>query len=164
MAVRLRAANPDLFREADRRHRAKDIEKSRAKDRAQWHKLDSVEKYERRRKRSLMAYGLTVAQHAALLESQGCRCAVCGNPDPGAKGWCIDHDHEIGKTAVRGLVCLICNVVLGMMGDSLAGVRRYGWTLGVSYFEITVPLTQRRLAVIRSRDVESVMTSDRQVC
>ena len=34
----------------------------------------------------------------------------------------VDHDHLTGK--IRGLLCLQCNVGIGMLGDNLEGVQK----------------------------------------
>ncbi len=64
-------------------------------------------------------YGLTAEQFAALLDAQGGRCAICKTtePVPGKAGtWHVDHDHATG--AVRGLLCVNCNTVLGRARDN----------------------------------------------
>ena len=53
-------------------------------------------------------YGMTPADHEAMLEAQGGRCAVCGQD----KDLVVDHNHKTGK--VRGLLCRTCNFVIGM--------------------------------------------------
>jgi hypothetical protein len=55
-------------------------------------------------------YGITKAQYDALLEAQGGVCALCLRP-PGKRRLNVDHDHETGR--VRGLLCTICNRILG---------------------------------------------------
>lgn len=49
-------------------------------------------------------------------------CELCGNPPKGGKGLCLDHCHATGK--FRGWLCHGCNLALGILGDSLAGVAR----------------------------------------
>jgi hypothetical protein len=44
-----------------------------------------------------------VEKRAALLELQGCRCAICGADSPR----CADHDHTTGL--LRGMLCPACN-------------------------------------------------------
>lgn len=80
-------------------------------------------------------YGLTVEAYEALM-AKG-RCDACGTTDPGpggTRGWHVDHDHaccpgdrSCGK-CVRGLLCVRCNVALGMADDSpdrLRSLLRY---------------------------------------
>jgi len=63
-------------------------------------------------------YGITEDDVMRLAESQGGRCAVCGDtPDTGKfHGLHVDHCHEMG--AVRGLLCRFCNLALGHAKDS----------------------------------------------
>lgn len=59
-----------------------------------------------------MYYGLTCAEFEQLVLRAEGRCERCGDemraPD-------IDHDHQIGRHAVRGLVCHQCNIVIAMI-------------------------------------------------
>lgn len=77
---------------------------------------------ERRNRTSVAArYGLSPADYAALLASQGGRCAICDTTSPGRSGskhFAIDHDHQTGR--VRGLLCNGCNMALGALGDDPA--------------------------------------------
>ena len=62
-------------------------------------------------------YGITPEQYDAMLAAQGGHCAVC----PVMRGSVhrerlyVDHDHETGK--VRGLLCSVHNVILGLVKD-----------------------------------------------
>jgi hypothetical protein len=82
------------------------------------HRLLIAEKQSHRRRRT--KYRLTPADHTALLEAQGSRCACCGAEltlkSP------IDHDHETGR--VRGILCHNCNLGIGRLGDSIEGLER----------------------------------------
>lgn len=67
-------------------------------------------------------YGVTPEQFAALLASQGGRCAICRTDQPGGKGgWHLDHDHKDDR--VRGLLCASCNLLLGHAKDDLDLLR-----------------------------------------
>lgn len=66
-------------------------------------------------------YGLSMADHAALLAKQGGGCAICG-ATKGSNGTKytklqVDHDHRTGK--VRGLVCIRCNGLLGKSDEMI---------------------------------------------
>lgn len=66
-------------------------------------------------------YGIELEEYGDLLEHQGGNCAVCGaEPGPRRK-LDIDHDHQTG--AVRGLLCLHCNLALGHLRESAALAR-----------------------------------------
>lgn len=86
-------------------------------------------------------YGMTNDEYVDLLEEQGGVCAVCGSDDPLAPGrprkdgekksqgsFHVDHDHETGK--VRGLVCSMCNRMLGQGRDSSTVLQ-----LGAEYLQ-----------------------------
>lgn len=69
-------------------------------------------------------YGLSKTQILELLEKQDNKCALCNKPflSMWGKDMHIDHDHETNK--VRGLLCLSCNVGLGMLGDNEEGLTK----------------------------------------
>lgn len=70
-------------------------------------------------------YGLTSEDYDRLLESQGGKCAGCGDCSDAAVLH-VDHDHETGE--VRGLLCGPCNRTIGMAmdrPDRLIGLTRY---------------------------------------
>lgn len=80
-------------------------------------------------------YGLTNEQYAERLVAQGGVCAVCGGAETFAGGrggtpgaFHVDHDHETGE--VRGLVCALCNRMLGQSRDNPATLRA-----GADYLE-----------------------------
>jgi hypothetical protein len=79
-------------------------------------------------------YGLGHGEWDAMLERQGGRCQICGTDQPGGTGWHTDHDHATG--AVRALLCLKCNLMLGYADDNrsvLASAIEYldCWTLPI---------------------------------
>ena len=55
---------------------------------------------------------------------KGC-CALCDRPRPQN----LDHDHDSGL--VRGLLCISCNKLLGLLGRSIAN-KKEGWRVGKS--------------------------------
>lgn len=57
-------------------------------------------------------YGITPEQYEVMLLVQGGTCAVCGDV-PGH--YHVDHCHDTGK--VRGLLCRMCNLGIGHLGD-----------------------------------------------
>jgi hypothetical protein len=59
----------------------------------------------------LQRYGIGADDVAALIESQGGVCAICGRPDPQH----VDHCHETGL--IRGILCFNCNGGLGQFRD-----------------------------------------------
>lgn len=63
-----------------------------------------------RKQRLRKEYNLTLADYDAMLTAQGGVCAICNKP-PKKYRLSVDHSHTTG--AVRGLLCVGCNVKLG---------------------------------------------------
>ena len=61
-------------------------------------------------------YGITPAQHAAMMVAQQGKCAACAQPFPSSQHTHIDHCHATGK--VRGILCKACNNAIGFLKDS----------------------------------------------
>jgi hypothetical protein len=59
-------------------------------------------------------YGITIEEYDTLLLAQGGVCGICKQP-PSERYLAVDHDHETGE--VRGLLCIGCNVALGLFED-----------------------------------------------
>jgi hypothetical protein len=57
-------------------------------------------------------YGISLAQFNEMVDGQGGRCAICGIRPVRLH---IDHDHVGG--AIRGLLCINCNMALGLLRD-----------------------------------------------
>lgn len=55
------------------------------------------------------AYALTCEEFDELQAKAQGACARCGGSD---RPLWIDHDHEVGRWAVRGLICPSCNVLM----------------------------------------------------
>ncbi|MCE5263250.1 MAG: endonuclease VII domain-containing protein [Deltaproteobacteria bacterium] len=68
-------------------------------------------------------YGITLEQYRQILKLQGNICAICGTGNPGKMGrFYVDHCHVTKR--VRGLLCNLCNVGIGSMGDDPTRLRR----------------------------------------
>jgi hypothetical protein len=63
-------------------------------------------------------YGITSLEFDSLLESQNGGCAICGIK----KNLVIDHCHN--TKIVRGILCKICNFVIGWYGDDSKRVEQ----------------------------------------
>ena len=100
------------------RHKAYCIshqEESRAKSAAHGKIYRATHKEHLRWLDKKLRYGLSRADFDTLLEKQGGACAVCKKADWNGRGPMVDHNHETGK--VRGLLCVKCNVSVGMVND-----------------------------------------------
>lgn len=82
-------------------------------------------------------YGLEHADYQRMLSEQGGVCAICRQPETatyasGVKRLSVDHDHAIGRSgdAVRGLLCTLCNTMIGHARDDASRLRS-----GAEYLE-----------------------------
>jgi len=72
--------------------------------------------------RNIESYGLTKEQYLKLHDAQEGRCAICHRTPEEAQNTeshpnlVVDHDHETG--AIRGLLCVHCNQMLGHADDN----------------------------------------------
>ena len=72
----------------------------------------------------LNRHGLTKENFMQIVSNQDNKCALCRKPFEGlfGKDCHIDHCHETNR--VRGLLCMPCNVGLGMLGDNVEGLKK----------------------------------------
>lgn len=59
-------------------------------------------------------YGITEEQYKRLLEIQNNACAICQKTSK--RRFCVDHCHKTNR--VRGLLCYLCNIMLGRLDDN----------------------------------------------
>ena len=65
-------------------------------------------------------YGITLEEYDEMAKDG---CNICGKTNEENKGHlAVDHDHETGK--VRGILCVMCNLGLGNLGDNVEGLTR----------------------------------------
>lgn len=111
-----RKNNPELY------------EKERQK-RSEWYQKkyhgDPDYRASRNRKTAVSRYGLSVDDYAEMLKAQNYACAICKtlHYDEHRKRLYIDHDHPLGKKAVRGLLCQNCNIGLGVFKDNIDSLK-----------------------------------------
>lgn len=69
-------------------------------------------------------YGLSADQFASMIQSQNGRCACCRTPFGLLKATrpCVDHCHHTGQ--IRGILCRLCNTLIGHASDSPKALRR----------------------------------------
>lgn len=75
----------------------------------------------------LRKYGITVEQYEEMHIEQNGLCAICGKPETMIKKkrvvrLSVDHNHKTGET--RGLLCQICNFVIGLMKENSCNLRK----------------------------------------
>ena len=86
--------------------------------------LHVSETYEYQRSKRLEKYGLTLNDYDAMLEEQQGVCAICGGePDTRWRMLAVDHDHATGK--VRGLLCMVCNTMIGRLENRMEMTLKY---------------------------------------
>jgi hypothetical protein len=81
---------------------------------------DSQRKDKAQKDRNLARYGLSSLDYKNLLDSQGGACAICRmlpRTIQHPKNLSVDHCHIFG--IVRGLLCINCNIGLGLLDDSI---------------------------------------------
>lgn len=97
--------NPGGALEATRQWRKRNQDKIH-----EYNKLYRSDNPTSNRRNWLKRYGMTLEQYNELLNSQNGTCAICKTP-PTRKHLSIDHCHSSG--AVRGLLCITCNTMIG---------------------------------------------------
>lgn len=107
-------------------------ERERIKDNlyAKQYRAAHLDKYRaNERDQRLMAHGISLEQFAHMVRVQENRCAICRRERQTTR-WHVDHDHRCcpgvyscGK-CIRGLLCGSCNLAVGALGDSVAGLMQ----------------------------------------
>ena len=69
------------------------------------------------------SYGLTEVTFQELLVRQEGVCGICRDPLQPGPGTHVDHDHKLGKRALRGLLCRNCNPGLGHVREDVEVLR-----------------------------------------
>lgn len=127
---RWRKANPEKHRASHRAFYARNAVRIRAATNAK-RAADPTQRSRAHWAWIKRKYGLTKEQWLAIFDAQGERCAICRAQEPkSAHGWHTDHDHKTGE--VRGILCHLCNRMLGFARDEPARLRA-----GASYLERT---------------------------
>lgn len=74
-------------------------------------------------------HGITSLEKGLIADAQD-GCAICGCPNPGRKGWGVDHDRKCCTgdqscpSCRRGILCGWCNSALGYAVDDPVRLRR----------------------------------------
>jgi hypothetical protein len=69
------------------------------------------------RARVAKVYGIQPDDYDRLYVAQEGRCAICRRATGKTRRLAVDHDHATGK--VRGLLCRVCNSMLGHARDDI---------------------------------------------
>ena len=62
-------------------------------------------------------FNISMKEWETIFNNQGKVCAICKIDKPSGMGWHTDHDHETNK--VRGILCMNCNMALGLFKDKV---------------------------------------------
>lgn len=87
----------------------------------EWVKKHPVEAARHRRNHHLRRkFGITLEEAEKLLAAQDGVCAICKEPIADSRGYSphVDHDHTTGR--VRGILCMTCNLGIGVFKDDPA--------------------------------------------
>lgn len=132
-----RLAHPERVAEIDRKSHEKRREQNRIDAREHYRKHPEKKKAAQTKYREthrdtinakqrivklLTKYGMTPEDRDTMLTWQGGVCAICGTDNPGRNGWQIDHCHN--SNTVRGILCLGCNISLGLMDDNVDNLKK----------------------------------------
>ena len=70
----------------------------------------------------LTRYGITLDDFNKMLKSQDNKCAICLQKLKLGRSTHVDHCHSTNK--VRGLLCVKCNLALGLLKDNVEALDR----------------------------------------
>ncbi|MBB4235016.1 endonuclease VII domain-containing protein [Rhizobium esperanzae] len=109
--------------EMERRERVPDLLQKRKRAVKERKEGWSEERKEQDRRRTYSNqlrknYGITIEDFDDMYDAQGGKCRICETTKPkGRGGFHVDHCHATG--AIRGLLCTSCNMMLGLVEDSV---------------------------------------------
>ena len=86
-----------------------------------------------KKKRALERYGITEMFYNLLLEKANGKCDICGKDIP---KYHIDHDHK--TKYVRGILCMKCNLALGLLNDDVEVLQK-----AIKYLNKPVSILQK---------------------
>lgn len=78
--------------------------------------LKTIDSFRRRNLKN--CFGITVEEYKAILDKQDNKCALCDKDFEGLASRLIHLDHCHTTNRIRGILCMKCNVALGMLGDN----------------------------------------------
>lgn len=71
----------------------------------------------------MRTYGITLEQFKSMIEKQNGKCDCCNTALDMGKNTHVDHDHVTGK--VRGILCVNCNVRVGVYEKHSNTIEKY---------------------------------------
>lgn len=127
--------------EAKRAYYHKHRDKNIARAKRQREILKTNPDWQRIRRNEFLCqrFGITIEQYDQMAQEQHGVCAICQQPPP-KQSLSVDHCHSTGK--IRGLLCTICNAILGRWKDNpecALNAVQYLQNQGVIYSHSTTP-------------------------
>lgn len=110
------AAQKASQRASYKRYKDKNKDRVRAWARALYHKHREKNIASNRAYKLRRSFGMTIDDYDAMLALQGGGCAICGDACSSGKRLAVDHCHSTGR--VRGLLCSVCNRMIGHAKDN----------------------------------------------
>lgn len=87
------------------------------------------------------SFRLDCKEYEALVTRASGRCEVCAEPN---EALMIDHDHILGRWAVRGLACQSCNLRLARVDGGFRYPTAAEWRYLVNPFHLSLPAVRPR--------------------
>ncbi len=124
------------------------------------------------RRNRLAWYGMVEGEYEDMLKLQGGGCAGCSRPPKENKSLAIDHKHQLQDKKrepweraimVRGLLCHICNRVLGMVRDNATTLKNLAAYLdNPPAVEVIAPKIKRVLEYLDNPPAQKVLNPDKK--
>ena len=108
-----RTAYARTQRDVERKYKRTYKERNPGRDRLYYEKNHEAIREKQVWSRLETRYGVTREEYETLLKKQNGVCAICGGVNSNGARLHVDHDHNSG--AVRGLLCVGCNMQLGVL-------------------------------------------------
>lgn len=144
-------ANSERARATTKAWREANPERAKAASEA-WREANPERYRKTRRRNHLKRYSITLEQFEDMLSAQDGGCGICAIDEPGGMGnFHVDHDHTCCSSdsacvkCLRGLLCHMCNLGVGALGDSVEGIIR-----AIDYLIRTAGIDLRTTAVVPS--------------
>lgn len=67
-------------------------------------------------------YGITMEDFNNIFKAQNQSCKICGSEKSDGRNFVVDHSHKTGK--IRGILCNLCNIVLGSLREDLELIKK----------------------------------------
>ena len=76
------------------------------------------------REEILKEHNITAKQYQEFLNNQNNKCAICGINFSDIKPTSIHIDHDHNTNKIRGILCLNCNIAIGLFKDNIYALNQ----------------------------------------